>query len=94
MLGVYNTAKTKMKNLKKKEREAMQEEIANEINERYLCLCDVNELGSKKLFISIMDLLEKRNVPVEVALATLKKSILSIYCTEVLDELGLESEEI
>lgn len=91
--GVNNTAQMKMKNLKKKERKAIQQEIANEAYEKYMCLCDVQELADEKLFYAVLKLLEKRNEPVEIAQATLKYIVYTIYTNEVIDELGLEMEE-
>lgn len=91
--GVKITAQIKMKNLKEKERKAIHKEIVQEVSARYECFCDVDELASKKLFNSIMKLLERRDEPIDVALATLKKMIWGIYSIEVIEEMGLELDE-
>jgi hypothetical protein len=91
--GVNNSAKLKMKNLSEKERKVIQQKIADMAYEKFQCLCDVQEFASKKLFYAILDLLEERNEPIEVALATLKYIVYTIYTDEVIDELGLEKGE-
>lgn len=91
--GVNNTARMKMKNLKKKERKAIQQEIADEAYEKYMCLCDVQELSDEKLLYAVLKLLEKRNEPVEVGLATLKAIIMSVYTTDVIEEMGFDLDD-
>jgi hypothetical protein len=76
--------------MNKKEQLAFQEKIACEIASQYQCTCNIEQLTDDKLYESVIKLLNKQEIPLEVAVATLKFLIHNLYFQEIIEEIELK----